>query len=474
MDLVSDLMMKIADMPPITAQRLQYRTPDYREERDGLVLLVWGDLPYWTVVDHEFESLLRALDGKRRLGEIVADHAAWQAQRQEVTANLRLLRDAGIFAPPVARSPAKPPLYGTKIESVGINMTRQCNLRCRFCYNLPYLTPGNAHEITVPEVHAFLRALRPFVSQRPLLTLLGGEPLLEADKLLAVAAYARRLSYTVLVSTNGIAVTDDFARRATQLGVQVQVSLDGPTAMLHDAVRGAGAFDDAVRGVHTLRRHQTYTIVSMVCHQGNVASLADFYRFAHALGVNEARFISLKCLGGAMQGEFLPVPLDALLRHAGAILAQHPEFRALTGRDVLAIMADTCRYSWRRASCGAGLQTVLLDADGALYPCANTNHPAFAIANIREAGFAFRRAWLASPVLHDLRRQTMLATADDAHATCPVRYWCLGGCRGENYALTGSLNKRPPQCAELRRGILEMCWLLAEHPDLVRPASKRC
>jgi hypothetical protein len=33
-------------MLSIASHRLAYRTPDYREVRGELVLLVWGDIPY--------------------------------------------------------------------------------------------------------------------------------------------------------------------------------------------------------------------------------------------------------------------------------------------------------------------------------------------------------------------------------------------------------------------------------------------
>jgi radical SAM protein with 4Fe4S-binding SPASM domain len=460
---------------PLTRQRWVWRAPDYREERGDAVLLVWGDVPYWTVVDREGEALLQALDGKHTLGEIIDGRPAWRAQREAILSLLNSLQGAGVFTTsPAHPSLPGPPLYGARIENVAMNLTKRCNLRCRFCYYLPQLTTDTAEELSAAEMVAFLRAVRPCLGKQPVLTILGGEPLLEADKLLTVAEQAIRQRMVVLVSTNGTQVTEAFARRAAVLGLQVQVSLDGPTAALHDAVRGRGAFTRAMAGVRTLVQQRAHTILSMVCHRGNLDSLEAYYRFALASGVNEARFIPLKALGGATDGAFAPVPMDELLRRAFAIFQQHPEFLPLAGRDAFTIQAHTCQYSMRRPSCGTGLQTVLLDANGTLYPCLNTNQPAFRIANMREPGFEFRTVWRTSPVLDAIRRHTVLYHSDHPHAGCPVRYWCLGGCRGENFALTGGLENRPPHCAELRRGIIAMFWMLAERPDLGRPSTKLC
>jgi len=445
--------------------------PDLFEERGELVLLVWGDLPYWSVVDREFYSLLRILDG-RGLEQVLHESPAWREQRKEIEGQLAVLQKAGVFGAPVGKTPA-PPLYGTKIENIALNVTRRCNLRCKFCYNLPYLTKDGAGEVSTEEIGRFLRTLKPFLAKHPTFTVLGGEPLLEADKLLAVCGMAIRQGCTALVSTNGTEVTDDFARRVAKLGLQMQVSLDGHTAKLNDAVRGKGAFDRAVEGIRRLVEHGAYTIISQVCHQGNLPHLGAYYRFGKSLGVNEVRFIPLKCLGGATVGEFAPAPLDELLKHAFTLFKARPEFLPLLGRDAFSILANTCRFSSRRPSCGTGLQTVLLDADGTLYPCLNTNHPTFRIANLREPGFDFKRTWLESPVLNDLRQRTVLFHPGE-HDGCPVRYWCLGGCRGENHAVTGDAGKRSPDCASLQRGIIAMFWMLAERPDLVKPAVKIC
>jgi len=243
---------------------------------------------------------------------------------------------------------------------------------------------------------------------------------------------------------------------------------------LYEWHAGDGRLCPARTGIETLLRRRVYTIISMVCHRGNIAYLEDFFTFAAALGVQEARFIPLKQLGGAVGSDFTPAPLPELLHAAFTLFTNRPDFRPLFGSDALSILAGTCRYSSRRPSCGTGLQTVLLDADGSLYPCLNTNRPEFRFANLRDPGFDFRHCWQQSPLLQQVRASTAIAGSTHPHAHCPVRYWCLAGCRGENYALTGKLEERPPHCAELRRGIIDMFWMLAERPEMVKAKVKSC
>ncbi|UCH33232.1 MAG: radical SAM protein [Armatimonadota bacterium] len=452
------------------------RPPDYAEERSGDSLVVWADPPYWMVVDPEFLDLLQELGGERTLRQVVETRPAWQGTRRDIARQIGNLLAAGVAADAAgheARS-GQQDAPDARIENIAVNITRQCNLRCHFCYNLHALTFDDDTELAAEEIVKFLDAARPFVSRRPSLTVLGGEPLLCPDKLLAVCRHAARHGFETLVSTNGILVSEDFARAARRIGLQVQVSLDGHRAELNDALRGAGTFDRIVRGITTLVRHRVHTIVSMVCHRDNLAYLEPFYGFAAALGVAEARFIPLKRIGGALSGRLDPVRINDLMRAAFATFEREPRYLPLTGRDAFSILANTCQYSSRRPSCGTGLQTVLLDADGRLYPCPNTNVPEFAIASIRDPDFEFAEVWQESPVLQRHRQLTDISRMNETCSVCVVRHWCLGGCRGETLATTGDLTAPAPNCLELREATMEMFWILARHPHIVGPATRVC
>jgi len=188
--------------------------------------------------------------------------------------------------------------------------------------------------------------------------------------------------------------------------------------------------------------------------------------------VQEARFIPLKCVGGGGDCGLAPVPMTELMRRACELFSRQPQYRRLAGRDAFSVLAGICRHSTKRISCGTGRQTVLLDADGTLYPCLNTNRPDLAIANVRDTGYRFDQAWINSPTLKQVRK--LSEVAEGGCGACPVRMWCLGGCRGETLAMTGRMDRPSPHCRELRRAILDMMWTLAENPNLTAPAQLQC
>ncbi|MFI5381054.1 MAG: radical SAM protein [Tepidisphaerales bacterium] len=460
--------------PRILGQRLKLGPVSHIERRDGNVLLVWADLPHWMVVDAEMHGFLGRLDGSRTVAQAV--EAIPRAERRGLLQTVKSLMGRGVLHDPANPAPSEPPKGERRpqIENVAINLTRRCNLRCSFCYGLDRLTSNGADELTAAEISTFLDQVRPFSSKRASVILLGGEPLLNPEKLLAVAAHAAHLGFMAVVSTNGIRITPEFARQARKTGLQVQVSLDGHTPQLHDAIRGAGSFDKTLGGIRTLVAQCAHTVLSLVCHEGNISHLAEFYALALSLKVNEARFIPMKLMGGAAGSGLRPVGMSELMRVAADLFRQHPEYLKLAGRDAFSILANTCRLGARRLSCGTGLQTVLLDADGGLYPCLNTDRPQFRLGGVRDPGYCFRDLWMGSPVLASVRRCSAMDTPERACSKCSVRYWCLGGCRGETFAVTGDLAAPSPHCAELHRAVLDIMWLVAESPGLVRPATYIC
>jgi radical SAM protein with 4Fe4S-binding SPASM domain len=213
----------------------------------------------------------------------------------------------------------------------------------------------------------------------------------------------------------------------------------------------------------------------MVSHDRNLGELEDYYDLALALGVREARFIPLKILGGACGGDApTPPPMLDLMLAAHRLFARRPEFRKLAGRDAFSILASTCRLAAPRRSCGAGSQTLLLDADGSLYPCLNLHVPAMKFGSLREPAFDFRAQWREASVLHRVREGVSVASPGNACSRCVVRHWCLGGCHGETFSRHGCLNHCADNCADLRGAILEMFWVLSEDNHVQRQTVWQC
>lgn len=454
----------------IGRKRLSLAKPDYIERKNGRHLFIWKDVPHWMIIDDEFSQLLTRCDGQKPLETVLAGVSGERTLDKLLLSEIRNLISLGILKDAQARTKTKniDQQQPIPLENIAINITRRCNLRCPFCYNLEAPAGNGDNDLTCDEIITFLRETKSALSRKPSLALVGGEPLEFPEKVIAVSNYAIKHRFNTLVSTNGTKITDQFAQQAREIGLEVQVSIDGHNAETNDPLRGKGTFEKASRGIQILVRHGVYSIMCMICHSGNFEYLQDFYELADSLGVNEARFIPLKHVGGGAKCNLKPVNMEEMMKKAVRIFNNRKDLRRLMGRDCFTITANTCRLSNKRPSCGTGLQTLLLDSDGTLYPCLNTNVNAFRVANIRDEGFNFVQTWNNSRVLNNVRKLTSIENTNNACSKCLVRYWCLGGCRGETYATRGTLNTKASNCKDLHKSIIEMFWILADNSNWIK------
>ncbi|UDQ96896.1 radical SAM protein [Lentisphaerota bacterium WC36G] len=450
-----------------------FTEPDYIEERGNNYLLIWGNLQHWMIVDSEFYSFLRKLNGKISIASLKKNDINFNNLYKPIVCELKKLLKIGVLTKKNVQ--AKQKSYSTKkycIENIALNITSKCNLRCKFCYNINNLN-SESDELTAGEIISLLKSVKPFLSKSPSLTILGGEPLIKLNKLKTVLEYAAKNGFVILISTNGILITEEFAQYAAKINLQVQISIDGHNSKLNDEIRGQGCFEKLIAGTEILVKHNVYTILSLVCHNENLQYLKNFYELATNLNVNEARFIPLKNIGAAKENQVKEASTTEIMLSTAQLFKDNPKFLKLAGRDMFSITAFLCSLGNYRPSCGIGLQTFLLDADGTIYPCLNTNSAKFKIANIREDDFNFKEMWYNSNILQEVRNSTTVENMNPYCQKCFVKHWCLGGCRGENFYNNGNLNTPAVNCKNLKQSFLEIFWILSENNAILNNQPKK-
>jgi len=168
-----------------------------------------------------------------------------------------------------------------------------CNLRCTYCYQEVF--DPSARGLIAPEV---IDAFFHFVderfaaeSQRPYLTLFGGEPLVDTpahhDRLRRFLEGAKARGMKVAAVTNGYDLAAFAEALAGGAVKEIQITLDGPPAV-HDARRphgtGVGTFDRAVRGVEALVAAGVPVNLRVVVDRENVEHLPALARIAQEKG----------------------------------------------------------------------------------------------------------------------------------------------------------------------------------------------
>lgn len=445
----------------------------YVEERNGKYLLIWPDLPRWIIVDKELFSFLEQFNLTNKVEEIVNNlskkfNMPKSEIKKQISKIMPNLIDFGIIYEKV--NPKKNfKKEELKIDDISINITTRCNLKCKMCFN-KYDIIDKTNEISTDDYHRFLNQVLEFCSDNVMISISGGETLLCPNKTFDVAEYAKKIGFkNVAIVTNGTLITKEIAEEIKKLDIKVQVSLDGATDKEHDFIRGKGAFDKTIKGIKILKQNGIFTITNYLAHKGNYKRLGAYYDLALKLGVDKARFISLKKMGAGKDEKSMDiVPIDELLNFTYNLFKHHPEYHKLTGVELLSAFATQCRLKYKRGWCGTGNSVVLLDADGNIYPCVGHTFPEFNAGNIKDSSFS--DIWLNSPILKKIRYEYNVDN-NKVCSKCIVKHWCLS-CRSEAYQAKKDFSALDIQCENKKKAIIDMFWLLSENPDLGKGSIK--
>lgn len=347
-------------------------------------------------------------------------------------------------------------------RQLDLELTSQCNLRCRYCY---YFQNEAVVYRDLP-TDEWLRFLDELGSLQVMeVTLSGGEALCRTDiRALISRVVANRMRFSLL--SNGALIDDDTAAflAATRRCNHVQVSIDGARPDQHDPVRGRGSFAAAVAGLWTLQRHRVPVSVRVTLHRFNVNDLPAVAAFLlddlglPAFSTNTAGFLGA-CRTNSDQLQ-LTIPERQLA--AGMLARLNRQYggriHALAGPlaearlwpamlTAAAQAAPAFAHGGRLTGCGCTFDKLAVRADGTVIPCVMLPH--LALGRINHDRLV--DIWQTQPELQRLReRQTIPLDSFAFCQGCPYRPYCTGNCPGLAYALTGEINHPSPDAC-LRR-----------------------
>ncbi|HEY7052433.1 MAG TPA: mycofactocin radical SAM maturase, partial [Mycobacterium sp.] len=160
-------------------------------------------------------------------------------------------------------------------------LTYACNLACVHC--LSSSGRRDPRELTTRQCMDVIDELERM--QVFYVNIGGGEPTVRPD-FWELVDYATEHHVGVKFSTNGVRITPARAQwLAASDYVDVQISLDGATADVNDAVRGQGSYDMALRALDRLATAGfTDAKISVVVTRHNVGQLDEFAALATRYG----------------------------------------------------------------------------------------------------------------------------------------------------------------------------------------------
>src|SRR5246500_1786366 len=172
-------------------------------------------------------------------------------------------------------------------------LTYACNLSCVHCLSSSgRRDPGELSTAECKRVIDELERMQVFY-----VNIGGGEPTVRPD-FWELVDYATSHQVGVKFSTNGVKIDEQAARRlAASDYVDVQISLDGATAQVNDAVRGAGSYATARWAMDHLRAAGFAGFkLSVMMTRHNIGQLDELKALADSYGA-QLRLTRLRASG---------------------------------------------------------------------------------------------------------------------------------------------------------------------------------
>ena len=268
----------------------------------------------------------------------------------------------------------------TKVFSVAIEVTAQCQHKCAHCYNA-WRNNNSAIPESASKLHARVEKLLASIDVDHL-TITGGEPFVRSD-LFDLLDRVKAKGVGIQIISNGSLIDDAIATRLAPYGVSyVQVALEGPTALLHDAQVGGvsggkSPFDSTLRGIVALRRAGIPVMGCIVVTKKNATRIAEILAVFASLGVRHIALSRFSPAGYAVRhvAELLPSRDDLLVAFRQAIPF------ASTSRDKMRItctmpvppcaveVEDLAPIRFGTCAIGTPMQEFALGPDGRLRHC---------------------------------------------------------------------------------------------------------
>jgi MoaA/NifB/PqqE/SkfB family radical SAM enzyme len=255
--------------------------------------------------------------------------------------------------------------YSELPHNIQVNLSAQCNLRCRMC---PYLEihrdPKRQRYMPVETYAKLLPALKHINA----VALVGaGEPLFHKD-LVRIMEMTREASPTaqIDITTNGTLLTRQVAAELIRLRVhKVHISFDGLNEETVKAIRRGINYSRVLQNIRTLNEskkdqdafHPIIQINFMLGY-GTYRELLDFIPLAQELGVREIQLLEMQ---PATAEDYADNMYNNLVRDHGQLLRQVLKTASHAGIHIAlpAVIKNACRHPY----------TPHIGEDGEVYPC---------------------------------------------------------------------------------------------------------
>lgn len=387
-------------------------------------LLIHYEKPLWIIVNNLGIEIIKLIETGLTIGEVINIISKRFGINQEqvftdISSFLKDLIAVGFL------ETANSILTKQSLKSITIDLTYRCNLRCKHCY---LGDKNNEEEMSTYTVFSLIDQFQKMGGK--VLVISGGEPLLRSD-FRDVLFYACNKGLSVKVGTNGLLLNNELSRLFLSLGVGVQISLEGSTANVHDAVRGKGTFAKTIECLDLLKKvgMDDITLATTVMKY-NLDDIPNIMKLADEYSIKNYRLLPLRRLGRANQN-WIEINAD-ITYHDYERLFQYifydacqrfPSLKVSSGLE--GVVLSPKKIAEDGFWCPIGRNLVVTPA-GECYPCVKLQSKKYYLGSIYEKSLSeILNSKVLIDLVHTIRKRRFLIKKCQE---CIWRNFCQSGC----------------------------------------------
>jgi uncharacterized protein len=278
-----------------------------------------------------------------------------------------------------------------------IELTKKCNLHCRYCFRNFNLAKNN-EDISYSEIDFICQYILNYCKKYNIRNIAlqgwGGEPLLCLDKLVYIKNFFRKSDVTtdIVVQTNATLLTKDNVRALKDNQIEVGISIDGFESIQNlqrPYSDGRKSFNDVMQGIKNLNEvSQKFGVISIITKE----SLPYIEKIIEFL-VNDLKATTIKLnimrsnkhantkmvINNSEISLFIDKMLNKLINlNENGIHITESNISTKLKNLLIRLSGSICNM----AGCNGGKQLIAFDKSGNVYPCELTDHSDEILGNI--------------------------------------------------------------------------------------------
>ncbi len=348
------------------------------------------------------------------------------------------------------------------------DVTFDCTLRCRYCYNEFYAKREKKHidkelaKFFLDKIFDYLEKKR---DMRFRLIFHGGEPMLHPETVEFICRYIERNDFLpfahIGMQSNATVVSMKLIRVLRKYNVHVGVSIDG-TEDIHNKLRvfpnGKGSFDRTVEGIRLMQKHGVKVGPLTVLTKYNAHRIDEVYRFLMNLGLNNSGIVF--CFN---RPEYIPTPEQySIFAHKTAltVLREMAKGRYFSVREfeyVIKHILTPNRWGCWSSPCMGAREFISITYTGDTFPCNRINVQEWNLGNLFDKDFKdIERGRKAKEWRSRFWRNIKECSE------CIIGAICQGYCASTAYYKYGDIHKPTELCEHLKAFIFKVMELHAK------------